>query len=274
MGKLPVRRSKTSERTPVQSARPGVAPSSAQRKLQPATASGPALQRAALLGHSVQRVSEGLVQAKLTLGPVGDSYEEEADSVARQVVGQLSSPAPAETAGETSAAPGPAAQRAPAVPKLEDEDDKLKMKPFPGAVQRVDEDMEKDLRLKPVQRSGEEDEVRASALPGAEGGPLGGHIERSIDSARSGGSPLDAGLRVQMEPAFGADFGGVRVHSDSKADTLNRSLQARAFTTGQDIFFRKGEYSPGSSSGKELVAHELTHVVQQNGPSVAKKPEV
>jgi hypothetical protein len=75
-----------------------------------------------------------------------------------------------------------------------------------------------------------------------------------------------------MEPAFGADFSGVRVHSDSKAHGLNQSLQARAFTTGQDIFFRGGEYNPGSSAGKELVAHELTHVVQQNGPAVAKKP--
>jgi hypothetical protein len=73
-----------------------------------------------------------------------------------------------------------------------------------------------------------------------------------------------------MESAFGTDFGGVRVHTDSSADSLNQALSARAFTTGQDIFFRQGEYSPGSSSGKELLAHELTHVVQQTGGIQAK----
>jgi len=271
MGKLPVRRAMTSERTPVQPSRPAVAPpSAAQRSPQPATAAGPSVQRAALLGHSVQRVTAGLVQAKLTLGPVGDSYEREADSVARQVVSQISSPAPAESAGQAPA-PAASAQRA-AAPNLEDEKDKLKLKPVAGAVQRED-DEDKDVMRKPVQRGADEDELRAKSLPGGEGGPLGGDVERSIDGARSGGRPLDSGLRVQMEPAFGADFSGVRVHSDAKSDGLNRSLQARAFTTGQDIFFRKGEYNPGSAGGKELVAHELTHVVQQNGPTVAKKPK-
>jgi hypothetical protein len=68
-----------------------------------------------------------------------------------------------------------------------------------------------------------------------------------------------------MERAFGADFSSVKVHTDAEADTLNQELNARAFTTGQDIFFRQGEYSPGSGSGQKLIAHELTHVVQQNG---------
>ena len=70
---------------------------------------------------------------------------------------------------------------------------------------------------------------------------------------------------------MGADFSGVRVHTGGQADTLNRNLSARAFTTGQDIFFKQGEYSPGSSGGRELLAHELTHVVQQNGDSVQTK---
>jgi hypothetical protein len=66
-----------------------------------------------------------------------------------------------------------------------------------------------------------------------------------------------------MEQAFGADFRGVRVHADIGADALSQSLQARAFTTGQDIFFKSGEYNPESSSGKQLLAHELTHTRQQ-----------
>lgn len=90
-------------------------------------------------------------------------------------------------------------------------------------------------------------------------------VEAAIEQARGGGRSLDSGIQRQMESAFGTNFSGVRVHTDSTADTLNQSLSARAFTTGQDIFFRQGEYNPGSSSGKELLAHELTHVVQQTG---------
>ena len=66
-----------------------------------------------------------------------------------------------------------------------------------------------------------------------------------------------------MESAFGAGFGGVRVHTGAEADALSAALSARAFTAGQDIFFRRGEYAPQSSTGRQLLAHELTHVVQQ-----------
>lgn len=96
-------------------------------------------------------------------------------------------------------------------------------------------------------------------------------VEQDIQRARGGGQALDSGARTRMESAFGADFSGVRVHTDGKADTLNRQLSARAFTTGRDIFFRQGAYNPGSSSGQELLAHELTHVVQQNGDRVQHK---
>src|SRR5207344_148493 len=74
-----------------------------------------------------------------------------------------------------------------------------------------------------------------------------------------------------MGQALNADFSGVRVHTDAGADGLNQSLSARAFTTGRDIYFRQGEYNPGSSGGRELLAHELTHVVQQNPDKVKTK---
>jgi hypothetical protein len=74
-----------------------------------------------------------------------------------------------------------------------------------------------------------------------------------------------------MEPAFGTDFGGVRVHADAESDALSRELSARAFTSGRDVFFRQGAYDPGSSGGQELLAHELTHVVQQRGDEVRRK---
>jgi hypothetical protein len=99
-------------------------------------------------------------------------------------------------------------------------------------------------------------------------------VERSIDQARGGGHALDHGVRGQMESAFGANFGGVRIHTDARADTLNQALSARAFATGKDVFFRQGEYNPGSSSGRELLAHELTHVVQQNGDGIQRKMTV
>ena len=103
-------------------------------------------------------------------------------------------------------------------------------------------------------------------------------VERSIDQARGGGQGLDQRTRGQMESAFGADFSGVRIHTDSRADSLNHSLSARAFATGRDVFFRQGEYNPGSSGGRELLAHELTHVVQQMGdgtsPGTSELPAV
>jgi hypothetical protein len=95
--------------------------------------------------------------------------------------------------------------------------------------------------------------------------------EEAIQRARGGGQALDKGVQGRMESAFGADFSGVRVHTDIQADTLNRELNSRAFTTGHDIFFRQGAHNPGSSSGRELLAHELTHVVQQTGDEVRRK---
>jgi len=88
-------------------------------------------------------------------------------------------------------------------------------------------------------------------------------ITKSIQSKRGGGEALDDGVRRNLEPAFGEDFSDVRVHTDGEADSLNHAVQAEAFTTGKDIFFREGRYNPGSSDGQKLLAHELTHVVQQ-----------
>ncbi|WP_334908639.1 eCIS core domain-containing protein [Nostoc sp.] len=88
-------------------------------------------------------------------------------------------------------------------------------------------------------------------------------LEASINQVQGGGQPLAKNIRKPMELGFGADFSRVKVHTDTRADQLNRSIQAKAFTTGQDVFFRHGAYQPGSRGGQELIAHELTHVVQQ-----------
>lgn len=81
---------------------------------------------------------------------------------------------------------------------------------------------------------------------------------------RSPGSPLDQGTRAFMEPRFGHDFGQVRVHSDARAADSAQTVNALAYTVGRDIVFAPGRYTPGTGDGRRLLAHELTHVVQQN----------
>jgi hypothetical protein len=89
-----------------------------------------------------------------------------------------------------------------------------------------------------------------------------------INNARGRGAALDDNMQQKMGAGLGADFSTVRVHTDGEAHALNEELSARAFTTGPDIFFRAGEYNPHSGSGQELIAHELTHVVQQSSGAV------
>jgi hypothetical protein len=90
-------------------------------------------------------------------------------------------------------------------------------------------------------------------------------VEAGISSARGGGASLDAGARERLAPSLGDDLADVRVHTDAGADSLARSVDARAFTTGSDVFFAAGQYQPSSSDGEQLLAHELAHVVQQRG---------
>ena len=86
-----------------------------------------------------------------------------------------------------------------------------------------------------------------------------------INQERSGGQPLEGGLQKDMGESMDHDFSGVRVHTSPEADDLSQQIGAKAFTTGQDIFLREGAYDPHSGGGQELLAHELTHVVQQSG---------
>jgi hypothetical protein len=206
--------------------------------------------------QAVQRLlAEAGAQAKLTVGPAGDRYEQEADRVADQVM----------------AAPRPAVQRA----KEEDEEE-VQAKPLAGVitplVQRAREEDEEEVQAKPlagtitplVQRVAEIEE----ALPAKQQDPRGSFdagaaIEDQLHTQSGGGSPLPAEVQSYMEPRFGADLSGVRVHTGSQACQLNQQLSAQAFTHGQDIYLGEGRYSPGSTEGQRLLAHELTHVVQQ-----------
>jgi len=110
----------------------------------------------------------------------------------------------------------------------------------------------------------EEDEMMAkhdSPEPrvGLEGGPVDSDIESRIEAKRGGGAPLDSSVRETMEGTLGTSFEDVRVHQDAESDALNRSITAKAFTTGSDIFLRR-DVSPSDTS---TVAHEVAHVAQQ-----------
>ena len=113
-----------------------------------------------------------------------------------------------------------------------------------------------------LQRQPDSDRKRPAVGP--EGGALDTALGERINAA-SGGEAFDGSTRSSMEPLFSHDFSNVRIYHDSEADQLSRKLGATAFTTGNDIFFRSGAYSPSSQSGQQLIAHELTHVVQQEG---------
>ncbi|MEH2045145.1 aldo/keto reductase [Nostoc sp.] len=200
------------------------------------------------LTHDISRIPLRSPQAKLSISQPGDKYEQEADSVAQQVMQRMAQPVNRQSIQREA---------------LPEEEEELQMKSLDiSTLQRevLPED-EEELQMKSmVQRQGE---ASMAAAP---------DLETSINQARGGGVAIADNIREPIEQAFGADFSGVKVHTDGQSDQLNRSIQARAFTTGQDVFFRQGEYNPGSRGGQELLAHELTHVVQQNGGAVMRSP--
>ncbi len=167
------------------------------------------------------------LQAKLTVSQAGDPAELEADRVADQVM-RMSEP--------------PVVQR-----KCSscEEDDKLQRK----CTECNEQEKEKELQ-------------RKEGTAGSAAAPSIVH-----DVLRSSGRPLDPNMRAFMEPRFGRDFSQVRVHSGPHAAESARAVNALAYTVGQNVVFAENQYQPGSASGQRLLAHELTHVIQQTGPS-------
>jgi hypothetical protein len=237
------------------------------------------------------RLGQTPLQAKLTIGQPNDQYEQEADQVAHQVVNRLRAassqvtPIAVQRQGEVGS-PGGVwkgnrlnsnsnrwLQR-----EVESEEEELQMKPATDSLQRQSQE-EEDLQMKPQshplqrqpQQEEEELQLKATGSAASAEGQVSATVESSIQTAKGSGQPLSNPIRQPLEQAFSADFSQVKIHTDSQSDQLNRSIQAKAFTTGQDIFFRQGAYDPGNSTGQELLAHELTHVVQQNGQKVRRK---
>jgi len=91
------------------------------------------------------------------------------------------------------------------------------------------------------------------------------HVEAAIAASRGGGQPLDRGVASALTPTLGTPVDGVRIHTGDGAAALARAVEARAFTVGNDIYFGRGEYRPATSAGKELIAHEVAHTIQQRG---------
>jgi hypothetical protein len=244
------------------------------------------------------------IQAKLAIGAVGDKYEQEADQVASQVVQKINTPeqnnlqreelADLDSESSQSNQPDEFDENIETSNLLANESSQIQPKiagtspnaspisaiknPIPSLQREVtdeekglqeelnsilessevaDEDESEDessIQMKSMLQRREDSEVNASQ-----------QLESSIQQARGGGHLLDLNLQRKMEDAIGADFSKVKIHTDSQSDRMSKSIQAKAFTTGQDVFFRQGAYNPSSKDGQELIAHELTHTIQQSG---------
>ncbi|MBI2766815.1 MAG: DUF4157 domain-containing protein [Chloroflexi bacterium] len=164
-----------------------------------------------------------------------------------------------------------AAKHDPALAQREGEEEEMAAKHDPALAQRADEEEMAAKHDPALAQRAEEEEMaakhdpalgqRKAAAPrvGLEGGAIGEDLQARINSRRGSGSALNDGLRGTMERSMGASFADVRVHRDPESDALNRSITAKAFTTGSDIFLREDQ----NPTDSHLLAHELTHVVQQ-----------
>ncbi|MEJ2567719.1 MAG: DUF4157 domain-containing protein, partial [candidate division WOR-3 bacterium] len=200
----------------------------------------------------------GKIQPKLTIGQPGDKYELEADRMAEQVMRMPDSACP-------SCVEEGMIQRQPVdEEERKKEEELVQTKPISDQttplVRRQVEDTEKKKR--------EEEMFQAKEDSG--GLDATADIDSGIDNIKGKGEPLPESTRNYFEPRFGADFGEVRIHTGSEAAKTAESINSRAFTVGNDVVFGSHNYSPETKGGKKLLAHELTHVVQQKGANKSK----
>lgn len=195
----------------------------------------PVLQMQQMIGNHtlLQMLRSTTIQAKLTVGQPNDVYEQEADRVADQVMRM----------------PDPEIQC-----QIPEEEEKLQTSPLAGMITPV------------IQRQSPEEEEKLQTKAASGMTPtVDANLEGNINNLRGAGQPLPESVRNYFEPRFGYDFSQVRVHTDSRAADSAQAVNAKAFTLGQDMVFNNGQYAPEHEEGKRLIAHELTHVVQQNG---------
>ncbi len=225
------------------------------------------------------------VQAKLTVGAADDAYEREADQVASQVMKKSAS---IQREGEEEELQMKRAdiQREAEGGELEEEELQMKRADIQREAEGGElEEEELQMKRADIQREAEGGELEEEELQMKRGDiqreeeqvdmsgsfDVNGDVESRINAESGSGEAIPDVNRDLFESSMGRDFSGVKIHTGQESDNLNQELGARAFTKGNDIFFREGEYNPGSSSGQELLAHELTHVVQQGGAPLKQK---
>lgn len=220
------------------------------------------------------------IQAKLKVGKPGDKYEVEADNVAEKVVeGNNKSNGPENKSSFFS----PAAT--PTIQKQEDTEVQEKsiaetitptvqLAPVEEEVQKMEEEnVQSKKEEESIQSMEEEESIQAKedeevqAKLNIPKKPKT-NLSSRIQSAKGKGSPMPSDLKTNMESGFGADFSGVKIHTGSESAAMNKDLGAKAFTNKNDIFFNEGKFNPQSKDGQTLIAHELTHTIQQG----ASKP--
>ncbi len=226
----------------------------------------PSLNSRALSNQSSESKTEGQNSTsipKMKVRRSDDSFEKEADHVAAAIVQRKEIPRISSTI-HTAQAKGEEEEAQTKKESLQskDEEEGLQMK-AEGKIQTKGEEEE-------VQTKGEEEEVQTKAQQHRGTGYFSGAITKKIQHHKGGGFPLSGRIRNFMESGFQRDLSKVRIHTGSEAESLSRNLKAQAFTVGNDIFFNRGKYDPQTTSGKKLLAHELTHTVQQKG-SIHKK---
>lgn len=213
------------------------------------------------------------VQMKMAVSKPGDKHEQEADRMADKVM-RMPSPVSPSPAKEEKL------QRAPDEKLQKKEEEKIQKAVAPEEKVQKKEDEKLQKAEENVQKKEDEKLQKAPASEeklqrkGSDGAPsVNANLQSAIQSRSGGGQPLSSDVRGYMEPRFNADFSNVRIHSNQESASLSNQLSARAFTHQNNIFFSRDQYQPGSSEGKQLLAHELTHTIQQ-GHSVQRTPQV
>lgn len=218
------------------------------------------------------------VQTKLTVGQPNDQFEQEADNVADKVVQRLAEPDSIQTkpvSGANNITPFvqtkcEACANEEKLQKKEEEKEqaikpdlmtKSAMGETPPPPPPADDD--EKTTSKRIQRKCADCEKEEKLQKKGDASSVSPALEQKITASKGGGSPLPEGVRTNMESSMGADFSNVRVHTNSNAVGMSNQLGAQAFTHGNDIFFNSGKYNPNNSTGQHLLAHELTHTVQQ-----------
>ncbi|MEM6966422.1 MAG: DUF4157 domain-containing protein [Bacteroidota bacterium] len=136
------------------------------------------------------------------------------------------------------------------------------------SVQMMEEEeaMQAKEEEEPIQKMEEEEEsVQTKSNTTSTKNTASPQVAKQLKQSKGSGSSMPKSTQVEMEKSFGVDFSQVKVHTNDKAVQMNKDLGAQAFTHGKDVYFNEGKFSPTSKEGKRLLAHELTHVVQQGG---------